>query len=253
MIGDSVRKVEGYVASLEKRIVRPFEEFSNTENGENWVILFTRDRKDKIKGTIADIKRLEPNAKLLVVDNGSLDETPALLIQLMKEKVIDKVILNHTSDVPQWQKCFSIAQAFKLLSLQSVSTLTWLDDDMRIREPWIDFSNRIFSALEQENVLLLNLSMDNIQDEIHKTVKIVEVDGRQIKIKESFNGQFVVFRPSLLKVIGLPPIGEGITDAGVEDWYYSRLLQANNIFVGAADFSEHTGYKSSIRDRETSR
>lgn len=240
--------IEDYVSKIEKRMVRPFEDFKETNHEKVWLVIFTLNRKDLLLNTIASIRKHEPDVKILVVDNGSTDGAQQELMTLLNQGTIDKLIVNRKDSVPQWQKSFNIHQAFKMLSVEELDYIAWVDDDMEVTRPWVKIAIQTLDKLKDKSVKLVSLSVDEIQEAVHPTLETLSVEGTLVRIKGSFNGAFVFMPVSLLKQIGLPPIREGITAAAVEDWYYTRLFRAENWKVAAIDACIHLGYKQSTRE-----
>lgn len=234
-----------YISKIEKRMAKPFTEFSGS--GKNWAVITTINRKEHLKRTIDSIIKHEPQVHILVVDNGSTDGTYEYLIDTLNRGDIDKVLFNRENTIPQWQKAFSMTQALKLLSIEEVSYITHLDDDIEITKPWVNDAINIMRSLTDKNVKLINLLVDDIQERVHPTLETVAVGDIDVRIKQSFNGAFFFVTASIYKEIGLPPIGEGTGDASAEDWYYSRRFQANDWKVAVVDYSKHLGYKTSVR------
>jgi glycosyltransferase involved in cell wall biosynthesis len=236
------------VGKIESRILHPLRPFAPADGKTMWLIVFTYNRKSLLLPMLADLRRLEPTLKLLVIDNGSTDGTIDALHAAHQNNQIQKLLLNQHADVPQWQKCFSLAQALQLLALEKVDYIGWIDDDMKIKKPFIEIGIKILHDLAPENVRLVHFLTDAIQDENHPTESIKMIGGESVKIKPTFGGQFVVAHAAYFQELGLPPVAEGIAAASVEDWYYSRLMQARGYKVAAVDVADHLGYKVSIRE-----
>ena len=242
---------ELYFSRWEARMVKPFTEFENPKGVNDWLIIFTFNRLKLLNTTIDSIRKHERDIKILVIDNGSSDGTKDDLLRMLDSNLIQRVILNKSESIPQWQKCYNIHQAYKLLSVEKVGWLGWLDDDILVKKPFVGFSKRLIDSNITKNVGMINFVVDEIQNRNHPMVDKIEFEGTEVLLKKTLVGMFVFFKSELLKEIGLPPIGEGIDDLSVEDWYYSRVMSQKGIFVVAVDFADHLGYKTSIRDSIT--
>ena len=238
-----------FLGKIERQLVSPFKEFKSSDSNKSWTIVFTYNRKTSLLQTLEDITRYEPETKIMVIDNGSSDGTRSTLTEFLSNGKIHRILLNEKESVPQWQKCFNIQQALRLLSIEEVSYITWIDDDIQIKAPWINMSTLILKEQPYKNIKVVNLLTDDIQEKAHPTLETINFQNTQIKIKSSMNGAFVFVPVSFFEEFGLPPIREGINDASVEDWYYSRLLQASEYKVAAIDNSTHAHYNDSSRGR----
>jgi hypothetical protein len=237
---------------MEHRMAKPLPYWSRKEHKQNiWAVVFTYERLDMLKRTVASIRLHEPNLKILVVDNGSKDATVSTLADLHREGHIDKVLLNTHGDVPQWQKSFAFHQAVNLLSIEPVTHLVFFDDDIEVRRPFIDFALETMRELRPRGVRVVSLMHDWVQDTVHWTIETLTVDGEQVKLKKSFNGAMIFMPMESLDEFGLPPIGEGADEIGAEDWYFSRRLEALDGFAACADFAEHLGAVHSQRVAKT--
>lgn len=235
------------MAHIERHLVRPHREFRPAGNGKTWIVVFTLNRKEGLAQTLADLRAQEPEARILVVDNGSADGTQAFLAEALVDGRVDKILLNRAEQVPQWQKSFALAQALELLSMESFDYLAWIDDDMRVKQPFAKLCVDLLRELKARDVKLVNLLVDEVQDRIHPPLETLSLLGVEVHLKASFNGAFVFAPVELFAEWGLPPTAEGVNDFGVEDWYYTRLLQAAGGRVAAIDASTHLGYRKSHR------
>lgn len=252
-----LREVQKMLGAVELRLARPRVEFHPSPGGDLvWITCFTLNRAAMLERTVRSLKRHEPTARLLVIDNGSTDGTPELLLGLQREGLVDKLLLNRKEDVPQWMKCFNLHQAFRLLAAEDVDLLGWIDDDMEVHAPWKALTLGLLRELPGQRVEAVALCRDAMQDKIHPPLQVLPFQGREVALKATVNGQFVVMPAAVVRELGLPPVREGINDYGVEDWYYSRLLQARDTRCAAADCAIHHGYQASIRvalDKESRR
>ena len=243
-----VKQVNMYFEAIEKRYIKPLY-FNKTFNDSHyWCIIISFNRKYKIKDLIVSLKQYEPNAKILIVDNGSTDNTQEMLIQLLNDGIIERLIFNNNNSIPQWQKSFSLHQAFQILQTENPKYLSWIDDDVIVTNKFLDKAIKIINNNKNRNIKVVSLIDDEQQELVHKTIELIDVDGEIVKIKSSFSGQFVFFESRMLSELGLPPIGEGINELGVEDWYYSRMLEYTNSKAAIFKAGIHLGYESSIRE-----
>lgn len=238
------------LGKIESRLIKPFDEFSDENaNASSWIIVFTLNRKQMLRNTIESIRKHEPGIKILVIDNGSKDGTQHLISELIEQSIVQKCIFNQNNEVPQWQKSFNIHQAFKLLSLEEISYIAWIDDDIQVEEPFMSKSIEILKELEQKNIKFISLNHDDEQEKNHKTIETVKINNTKVRIKQSVNGAFVLMPKSTITELGLPPIKEGIDDMSVEDWYYSRLIAEKGYFAAVINCSTHLAYDSSLREQ----
>jgi|APEBP8051072266_1049373.scaffolds.fasta_scaffold02851_5 glycosyltransferase involved in cell wall biosynthesis len=244
-----LKEIQMYYSRIELRMVQPFKQFEKANNNIIWIVVFTINRKDLLTETIQSLRKSEPDVNILIVDNGSTDGTHELLHEWINTNIIQKVVLNRKEDIPQWQKCFNIHQAFQVLASEKIDYIGWIDDDMTVKKPWKNLIIHALGTLSEQNVRMVSLLNDDIQKYHHPPLKSVTVNQEQGDIKATINGNFVVFPVDLLHIFGLPPIREGINDLGVEDWYYSRLLQASGYYCIAFDIAIHHGYDKSIREQ----
>jgi glycosyltransferase involved in cell wall biosynthesis len=236
------------LGKVETRLVRPLRPFAPADGKTVWLIVFSYNRKSLLLSMLADLRRLEPTIKLLIIDNGSADGTIDALNAEHQNNQIQKLLLNQHRDVPHWQKGFALAQALQVLALEKVDYIGWIDDDMRIKKPFIETSIKILHDLAPDNVRLVSFLTDDTQEKNHPTQSVKNVDTEPVKIQSSFSGAFVMAHAAFFEELGLPPVAEGIADSSVEDWYYSRLMQARGYKVAAIDVADHLGYKVSIRE-----
>ncbi len=235
-----------YISKIENRISKPFTEFSIDDAADDWACIISFNRSELVLQTIETAKKFEPTIKIIVIDNGSSAETIHTLVDAKIQGKIDKLVLNSHSDIKQWQKCFSIASAMKLLSLKPVKSITFIDDDILIEGAWLEFSNKLVNEIP--HVKMVSLMNDHIQENIHKTIEEVTIDNEVIKLKQSFIGTFFYFPIQSISDLGMPPFNEGISEASVEDWYYSRLITAKDWKIATINRCTHLGYSQSIRE-----
>lgn len=211
------------------------------------MVVVTINRKEHLYKALRSVKQHEPTIRILVVDNGSVDDTPELLAGMLDDGTIDKVVLNRNIDVPQWQKTFSLHQAFRVLLLEPCEYIVWMDDDVLVRKPFVDTAKTILTTLHKKKVRIVSLLTDERQNAVHPTREKLVVGSEEVRLKDSFNGAMVMLPAQFLREIGLPPLREGADNLAVEDWYYSRLLQQRGELVAAVDIADHMGAGDSMR------
>ncbi|HET6402067.1 MAG TPA: glycosyltransferase [Candidatus Kapabacteria bacterium] len=225
------QRLDGAFRRIESRLVHGVSDFENTAGTHStWAVMFTYDRKEMAAHTLKTLRKYEPGLPILVIDNGSKDGTPEMLTQMLREGTIQKALFNTHEDVPQWQKSFALKQALKLLAMEYPSYLVWLDDDLEITRPFLAEGIALLDTLRDERVKVINMTDSEVEERNHPTIKRVPIMvsgvSEEIKLRPTFNGQFDLFSTEFFREAGYPPIAEGITDWGVEDWFYSRRLAA---------------------------
>lgn len=243
---DTVSKELTFLAAIENRICKPFKEFDTNRQKEDWLVIFSYKRMELLIQTVRTAKANEPDIKILVIDNGSPQDLIDELNKLFQDGLINKLILNHNNEVLQWQKCFSIAQAFKILSLESVHSITFSDDDILVEKPWLKDSDNLLQRIP--DAIFISLMTDSIQEKVHKTISELTISGETVRLKKSFIGTFFYLPISAIDELGMPPFNEGIYEASVEDWFYSRLVESKGKIIPTINRCQHLGYASSIRE-----
>lgn len=242
------RELTNAFTSIETRLARGAEDLSAENAHGVWAVMFSYNRGEMARRTIESLRRHEPNLPLLVIDNGSTNGTQEMLLGLQKTGVIQKLLLNTWSDVPQWQKCFALAQALKMLSLERPSHFIWLDDDLEVTKPFLAKGLELLEKLRNESVRLISFVDDGRQEYVHGTLKTlpVQLDGtsQPIKLRKSFNGNIILVAMEFFEELGYPPVAEGINDLAVEDWYYSRRMEAHGYLAAVYPAVSHIGDRS---------
>ena len=243
-------KVDGTFKRVEARLIHRVPDFENTA-GSPWAVMFTYDRKEMAVHTLETLKKYEPQLPVLVIDNGSKDGTPEVITQMLLDGRIQKVLLNTHEDVPQWQKAFALKQALKLLALEHPSHIVWLDDDLEVTRPFVKEGIELIEELKNKRVKVINMTDNEEEERNHPTIEriIVTVCGvaQEIKIRQTFNGQFNICSAEFFREFGYPPITEGISELAGEDWFYSRQLQNNDYRVAVFPAANHVGFTNSKR------
>ncbi len=234
-----------HISNIEHRVRRSFDEFQEVPGNTNWAVITSFKRDGTIFNLINDIRKYEPNVKIIVADNGSNIELINELTQYHSNGDINRILLNRNSEIPQWQKNFSISQALKLLSLEDVKSVTFFDDDMAIEKAWINDCEQILK--EFSDLQLIDLLDDKIQEKNHPTIEKRIYNSEALKIKDAVNGAFFYMPKAVIRELGLPPTGEGINDASIEDGYYTRIIQEKGWRVGVINRAQNLGYENSKR------
>lgn len=218
-----IEKIE-YRLRLREPTINARPHNSNHTAPEDWVIVINYQRLAALQKTIASIQHHQPQAKILVVDNGSEPAVTQNILKMHHGQKIHKIIFNQHADTPQWQKSFAIGQAVNLLRQHTVRSITCMDNDVLATSAWIEHDLKL---LQQEADLVLVTHISN-----HRENKQHPAQGKIAQsaavYKQSFNGAFFLVTPDFFQHYGLPPIHEGKQDTGYEDWYYSRLIHTDN-------------------------
>ena len=218
--------------------------------GKTWVLVVTRDRPELTRRTFEALFSSTSAAfEAMVIDNGSQPETLHFLTGLLASGRISRLILNRDGTVPQWQKSYSIAQGFHLLAEEVCDYFAWLDNDIEVQPGWLETAVRILSSTNGQ-FPIVSLCNDAEQDRVHPVAKEMHIAGCPVKLKKTSNGALWVMKRSFFSKFGLPPIGMGITNMGVEDWHYSRLMQQSRSFFAVVDgLARHLGTEESAREK----
>ncbi|MDP4200192.1 MAG: glycosyltransferase [Bacteroidota bacterium] len=238
---------------IESRMARAAPEFEPAADGAGvWAIMVSFNRGDTGRRTIESLRKHEPDLPILVVDNGSTDGTRERLLEMLEHGVIQKLLLNTHEQVPQWQKSFALVQALKVLSLERLRYLVFLDDDVDVTRPFILDATTLLEELASEHVKVVNMTDDAEEEYNHPTIKRIPVrlsrGMEEIKIRASFNGQFNFLNADFFHELGYPPIAEGISELSGEDSYYSRLLKVKGYQVAVLPAARHLGAEASLRE-----
>lgn len=246
MIRQNLQYLFEVIAHVEQRLAKPVEEFSAAGVKRDWAVVISYNRPQLLKTTVESMRQHEPDLAVLVVDNGSDRDTLSQLLELRAQGLVDKLLVNTHKHVPQWQKSFALCQAFKLLTVEGVASITVADDDLLVEKSWLRDAREL---CRWRDVRLVCLHHDAIQAVSHATERVEMFAGEEVLIKSSFNGAFFYVQPEVLRELGYPPVGEGLSMAGLEDWYYSRQLAARKWKVATIQRAVHLGYDVSMRER----
>lgn len=218
---------------------------------EIWAVITTYNRSRLLDRTARSLNRHEPRVKILVINNGSADDTLRILETLYSEGIVHAVLTNRHEDIPQWQKGYTIHQAWQLLALRNWSHWILLDDDIEVARPFLSNAQQALGELRTQGVRLISLLTDARQEHVHQTLSTATVAGESYKLKRTFNGAFLVLPREFFTDYGLPPVAEGINDLSTEDWYYSRLMTRRDERVACANAAVHLGVDRSQREAST--
>ena len=245
--------------TLETRMVRGAPDFeyivdSVAPEKKCWVVMCSYNRNPIAFHTLETLRVHEPHLPILVIDNGSSDGSREILTRMLEEKKIDKLLFNDHDQVPQWQKSFALTQAFKLLSLELPRYIVWIDDDVEVIKPFLKDAITVLHELESEKVKVISMTDNEIEESYHPTIRRMQIPlmagMEEVKLRSTFNGQFDCISSDFLKELGYPPIGAGINNYAIEDWYYSRLLQARGYRAACFVAGIHLGNKSMREEKE---
>lgn len=226
-----------------------------------WLCVTTKERPELTKRTLSSIRDTvnRDECGIIVVDCGSEAPTRELLQEELKLGLIDRLILNRERTVPQWQKCYAIRQALGMLEMEPFDYFGWIDNDLEFRTGWIDAARHTLQIriIDSEHYAfeVAACHQDERHEKSHPTVERFDImlsDRRVfcLRSKQTANGACWIVRRAFFDRWGLPPVGLGKCELGVEDWFYSRKLQASGrALFGVIDGCEHLGYDNSQRLR----
>lgn len=214
----------------------------------DFVILTTRDRAQLFDATVRSIKKHEPNAKIVVVDVGSNDDTARVINGLFVEGHIHLSIRHQVDTVPQWQKGYAIHEAWRLCALMDPLSITVIDDDMLVTQPFI--SKCVHLCAADSRVKVVALHRDQLQERNHPSTDQMRFDDQTFMLGKTFNGAAFYMPFETLRQWGPPPVDEGINDYGVEDWYYSRALHEPDSFAAFLSCVSEQANVVSLREAE---
>jgi hypothetical protein len=217
------RWVVGSLTSIETRL--RYQSGLDVPGELDIVVIVTRDRSALLELCLRSIHQHEPGAHVVVVDVGSTDDTASVLQRLVHERVVSTTINHAPMSVAQWQKGYGIHEAWRVASMLHPRSITVIDDDMVVREP---FLAACATACEHADVRVVALHRDSTQEKNHPVVNTVEHNGMRIELGATFNGAAFYMPWTTLHAWGPPPFNEGKRESGVEDWYYSRALASSN-------------------------
>lgn len=212
-----------------------------------WILVTVRDRMALTRLTLESLARHTPgDARLIVVDNGSREDTLDYLAGELKKGVIHRLVCNRAGTVPQWEKTYAINQAVDLLRTEEFDYFAWIDNDIEVRPGWLEAAQHVLSTCPEFAVC--SMHNDELQEEAHKTLREEEVGPHTVRVKASANGALWVVRRSFFGLYGLPPVGLGLSREGAEDWYYIDCLKRKGgLFAVVDGYSVHQGYGDSLR------
>lgn len=212
------------------------------------ILMVTRGRLHLLRISLEALCKQTPDCRsIMVVDNGSGQETLGYLEQKLKHQWIDRLVCNPAS-TPQWQKSYAIAQVAQALEQSPRFThFAWIDSDVEVaRNDWLKTAKIVLS--EHPRVDICSLHNDDLQEKKHPTVSDAMSGGHYVRLKHSANGAAWVMRCDFFKQYGLPPIGAGCGPNGVEDIHYSKLVEAHGRLIAVVGgFATHHGYTESTR------
>lgn len=214
----------------------------------DFVILTTRDRAQLFDATVRSIKKHEPYAKIVVVDVGSNDDTARVINSLFVEGHIHLSIRHQVDTVPQWQKGYAIHEAWRLCALMDPLSITVIDDDMLVTQPFI--SKCVHLCAADSRVKVVALHRDQLQERNHPSKDQMRFDDQTFMLGKTFNGAAFYMPFETLRQWGPPPVDEGINDYGVEDWYYSRALHEPDSFAAFLSCVSEQANVVSLREAE---
>ena len=234
------------LSSVETRL-RYQSDLSDPGNN-NFIVLTTRDRARLFQATVRSIKMHEPDAKVVVVDVGSSDNTASIISSLFDEGLVYASIRHQIDTVPQWQKGYAIHEAWRMCALMNPRSITVIDDDMLVTQPFL--TKCMHLCTEDSRIKVVALHRDQLQERNHPSTDQMHFDGQTIQLGKTFNGAAFYMPFETLRQWGPPPIDEGINDYSVEDWYYSRALHAPDSFAAFLSCVSEQNNVVSLREAE---
>ena len=243
IVGQMERWVVGSLSSIETRL--RFHSALQSPGEIDVVVVVTRDRSALLEPCLRSIHHHEPGAHIIAVDVGSTDNTANVLQRLVHERVVSTTINHAPMSVAQWQKGYGIHEAWRVASMLHPRSITVVDDDMVVREP---FLAACATVCEHADVRVVALHRDSTQEKNHPVVKTIEHDGMRIELGATFNGAAFHMPWTTLHAWGPPPYNEGKTESGVEDWYYSRALEQEGKHAAFLHRVDEQAGVTSLRD-----
>ena len=227
-----------------------FGRYHESDEGVIHLILTVRDRLDFTEKTLDSLRpTLSDKVTIWCIDNGSHSNTKAYLRLQKNNGTLHSIVFNGNGRVPQWEKCYSIVQAWEGIKkvITPADYVGWIDNDMVVKPHWVDIPDKVLAMPEVD---VCSLHNDQFQETKHPTARVDKLGDLVVRLKPTANGAFWVMRPDFFSVYGFPPVGMGACKQGVEDWHYCRLLMQKHRLFGVVDgVSEHIGYKVSMRKR----
>jgi len=217
----------------------------------SWVLMTVRERSELTRRSLdALLERTSQNVGFIVIDCGSKGSAPDYPYALLRHGRIQKLICNATDTIPQWQKSYAIRQAVDALRAEDYQYFAWIDNDVQVMTGWLQAALKVLTEIPEVDIC--SVHNDKIQEKLHPTVETRRLGRITVRLKRSANGAVWVVRKDFFKKWALPPIGEGITQKGTEDWHYSNMMRKHGKMIAVVDgFSDHIGQNSSMRERET--
>lgn len=240
------RWVSNALASVETRI-RYQSELVEPDNVDV-VIIVTRNRAAHLQRAIESIATYESSARIIIVDVGSTDTTPRIVSELVDRELVYVSIRHRTETVPQWQKGYGIYEAWRIAAPMRPRSITVIDDDMLVVEPFLSNSRGLCEHNPTIDVVALH--RDALQERNHPVVSTIQYEQQSIPLGKTFNGAAFYLPWKTLSKWGPPPINEGINDCSVEDWYYSRALQSSDGYAAFTPRVIEQEHVTSLREQE---
>ncbi len=216
-----------------------------------WVLMTIRERAEFTRRSLEVLLERTPgDVGFVVVDNGSRGAAPDLPYSLLRHGRIHRLICNATDTVPQWQKCFAIQQAVKLLETERYQYFAWVDNDVQVMTGWLAAAKKVLTEIQDVDVC--SMHNDELQEKTHPTIETRRLGQLSVRLKASANGALWVVRGDFFRKWGLPPVRKGITREGTEDWYYSDVMRRYcKMIAVVGGYSDHIGQNCSLRERES--
>lgn len=218
---------------------------------EVWMCMAVRERPKLTRTSIEAWKANTDRERcgLVVVDCGSEGPVKDYLVKAFLAGDIDRLILNAPGTVPQWQKCYAIRQAYGAVEMESYRFYGWIDNDVAVKPGWLEKATKILSSMD--TVEVVSCHWDRRSEASHPTViEHDHPDAGLVRLKRQANGALWIMRRAFMLERGLPPVGLGKCEDGVEDWHYSYMLRRDlTPRFAVIDAADHLGYGKSQREK----